>query len=256
METNKQKDDVTEIDLVEIFHVLMGRIWILLIFAVICGVLTGLVTKLCVAPKYQSTTKIYVLSKGSDSGSGGISSALTSLTDLQLGSQLLVDYQSMMLCRPVMEQVIKNLELDMDYKTLTDLISVDSPENSRILDITVTYTDPYIAKQIADETARVSSTYCSKIMDIEEPPIFEEAETAKQKSSPSTGKNSAIGAILGLLAAAAVVIVRFLMNDTIQSEEDVEKYLGLNSLGIIPLQEKEISQVKKDKRKRRRELRS
>jgi capsular polysaccharide biosynthesis protein len=72
-------------------------------------------------------------------------------------------------------------------------------------------------------------------------------------SSPNTKKNIAIGGILGIVASAGLVIVMYLLNDTISSEEDVEKYLGLNNLGIIPMDEGEMEQIMRDRRKRKGE---
>ena len=38
----------------------------------------------------------------------------------------------------------------------------------------------------------------------------------------------------GLMALAGIYAVRFILDDTIRTEEDVEHYLGLSVLGVIP----------------------
>ena len=50
---------------------------------------------------------------------------------------------------------------------------------------------------------------------------------------------------------SAVILVLFIMNDTVKTPEDVEKYLGLNTLATIPLFEED-DMGKKTKKKGRR----
>ena len=47
-------------------------------------------------------------------------------------------------------------------------------------------------------------------------------------------KNVILGVLLGMILASAVIIVRYLMNDAIHTSEDIEKYLGINTVGMIP----------------------
>ncbi|MDY2789716.1 MAG: Wzz/FepE/Etk N-terminal domain-containing protein [Lachnospiraceae bacterium] len=250
-----QNNEEIEIDLREIFGVLLSR-WVLIVaVGLICAVAAGIFTKLCITPMYQSTTKIYVLSKGDAGSSSSVSQALTSITDMQLGSQILTDYQAMITCDPVMEKVIKNLELDLKNEELAAMLSINNPTNTRILELTVTNKDPYIAKEIADEVAKVSIEYCAGIMNVEPSNVFQYAKASKEKSSPNTMKNILIALLAGVIVVSAIIVVRYLLDDTIQSQEDVEKYLGLNTLGLIPIEEGAMSQMKKDKKKRNKELR-
>ncbi len=44
------------------------------------------------------------------------------------------------------------------------------------------------------------------------------------------------GFLLGLVIAVGVITVKFLMDDKIHSAEDIEKYVGLPTLGVMPRQ--------------------
>ena len=88
-------------------------------------------------------------------------------------------------------------------------------------------------------------------MNVDEPTTVEYGHLENSPSSPNAKKNIAIGGLLGLVASSAVIIVLYLLNDTICSEDDVEKYLGLNTLGLIPIEEGAMEQMMKDKRKRK-----
>lgn len=251
---NTNNNEEIEIDLRELFGVLISRWVIILAVGIICAVAAGVFTKLCITPMYQSTTKIYMLSKGESSSSGGVSAALTSITDMQMGSQIITDFQAMITCDPIMEKVIDNLELDVKNEGLAAKISTNNPDNTRILELTVTDADPFIAKEIANEVADVSIEYIAEVMGVEPSTVFQQAKVAETKSSPSTSKNVMIAFVLGIVLVCAIIIVRYLLDDTIQSQEDIEKYLGINTLGLIPIEEGSMEQLKKDRKKRRKGL--
>ena len=74
-------------------------------------------------------------------------------------------------------------------------------------------------------------------MQIEKVNVFEEANIPEKPSSPNCLKNAIIAFVLGMVLAIAIVVVRFVMNDTINTSEDIEKYLGISTLALIPLSE-------------------
>ena len=161
------------------------------------------------------------------------------------------DYKVLVTSRPVTGQVITNLDLNLSHEQLVKKIKVDNPTDTRILTISVEDTDPYMAKSIADEFASVASARMAEIMDSAPPNIVEEAYLPTQKTKPSITKNTMIGGLAGVFLAGAIILVLFVMNDAIKTPEDVEKYLGLNTLATIPVFEGETgAKKKKSKRKK------
>lgn len=132
-----------------------------------------------VTPKYQSTSKLYIV---------GQTSALTSLSDLQAGSQLTQDYMVLVQSRPVLETVIDNLRLDMEYESLKEMVALNNQSDTRILDITVTADDPYMAKEIVDEVSQVSVSRIASIMNVDEPTTVEYGHLENSSSSPNAKK--------------------------------------------------------------------
>lgn len=235
MNTNSQ--DEIEIDLREIFGVLMSRIWLIILTGVLFAGVTGVFCKFIMTPIYTSTTQLCILSNTTN---------IASLTDLAIGTQLTQDYIVVTKSRPVVEKVIENLELDMSYEQLLAVTTVENPTDTRILTISVTNPDPTLAKQIVDQYAQISRKRIAELMDINEPGIIEEGHVAEKKTSPTTTKNALIAGILGVFLAAVIVIVRYLMDDTIKSSEDVERYLGLNTLGILPIEENALKEEQRE----------
>ena len=221
METNQQNQDEIEIDLLELLRVLCSKIGYVILAALALGLLMVLVSKVLMKPQYESTTKMYVLSKQDSSNT------VTS-GDLQASSLLTKDYAELIQSRQVVETVIAQLNLDLTYERFLNKLTVTTQNDTRILSITV------------------------KDEDIEAVNVVDEANIPDEPVSPSIKKNGLIGAVAGAFIAIIVIIVVYLTNDTIQTSEDVERYLGVSTLGIIPIREGQKKNKKKNKNGRGR----
>lgn len=247
MEVEKQvrRDDETEIDLLELAVELLNNWIVIAISTILVAAIAFSVSKFLITPQYESTAELYVLSK---------STSLTSLADLQMGTNLTKDYIVVVKGRPVLEKVINNLDLDMNYWNLLNKVEVTNPSDSRILEISVTDPNPERAKLIADEIADISAKFISEKMDQDPPNVIQYGYADEDPISPSVMKNSVIGAMIGFIFAAAIVVITFLFDDSINTAEDIEKKLGTHALGTIPLVEEEYdgSSKKRSKKRKRR----
>ena len=225
---NVQNDEV-EIDIGHILSILWEKILIIIATGLIVGLAGFLISKFLITPKYESETKLYVLNRANDSA--------TTLSDVQLSTQLTKDYQILVTSAPVMNQVIKELKLDMKASELASTISVDTPSDTRVLQITVTSDDPQRAKVIADKVAEVSSEKICDIMKIEQVNVIEEGSISEQPAVDTVQKWTLIGLALGIVLSCAVIIVRSMLDDTVKTTEDVEKYFNLITLAVIPISE-------------------
>lgn len=238
----KYSDEI-EIDLREIFAVCLSWLWLILLTAVIAGASAYAFSRYAITPTYESTTRIVILNKESDN------STLT-YTDLQMGTQLTKDYAELIQSRYVVEQVISTFGLDMTYEQFVDKLEVVTPSDTRIIDITITDPDPVTAKQLVDEVRDVAAIRIKEVMDIEAVNMVDEGNVATAPSNPNVSRWTIIGFLAGGILATAVVIIRFLLDDTIKSSEDVEKYLGLSTLALIPIVSTEDEEKGKKKKKR------
>ena len=219
-------DEETTIDLVEIFYLLLENIWKIIICMIVCGGLAFGGTKLLIEPTFLATSKIYVVSASNNS--------VINLSDLQVGSQLTSDYQELLVARPVLQDVIKNLNLDMDYKELEKTISITNTSGTRILNINVTTKNAQTSADIANELAKQATVYLPEVMETESPNIVESAIAPSKKAAPSYAKNTLLGVLIGAVLMCGYLIVKYVANDTVVTAEDVEKYFGTMPLGSIP----------------------
>lgn len=234
---SKNKPYEEEIDLLKLIEAMWDSILLILLLGVLFANIFALGTRYLITPTYTSKAKILVLSK---------ETTISSLADLQIGSQLTKDYTILIQSRPVLNEVINNLQLKQDYEKLLSKLTVTNPSDSRILELSVTDSDPYTAKRVVDEIAAVSSKYIGDKMEVTTPKIIEEGQIPYKRTSPSMSKNAMIGLLLGLLLGCAIAVVEELFNDAIVTEDDVEQYLGLYTLAVLPDKE----QTKKHGRKK------
>lgn len=214
-----------QIDLIEIFSLLLRKAWIVVLCLIVGGILAFGWTKLRVTPMYTASSTIYVLTK---------TTTVTSIADLQLGSQLTNDFVILAKSRPVIETVIEDLDLDYTYEAVSRMISITNEENTRIVKFSVSHADPEMAKNIANSVAEATAERIAYIMNTDKPKIVEEAVEPTVPSSPNVLRNIEKGALLGAGLAIAVIMLLYLLNDTLQTEADVLKYLDLNVLAVIP----------------------
>lgn len=219
------ENDEIEIDLGELFRILKSKILIILFTVVIFAGAAGVITKFAITPVYSSSVQLYVAS----------SDGISSLRDLTKETQLTQDYMAIVKTRTVLDQVIDSMDLKMDDQQLSGKVAVENPADTRILKITVTDEDPKEAKEIAQEIAKITASTVSSKMDTKKPAIIENAYLADAPDSPSLKKNTAIGALIGLVLSGGYITLRFIFDDTIRKEEDIEKYLKINTLAKLPL---------------------
>lgn len=228
MEKAYETDDEIEIDLWEILFALRARAWLIILALILGSGLAIAYSKVVLTPQYTSTSMVYILSK---------ETTLTSLADLQIGSQLTKDYRVVATSRPVLQEVIDTLALDIEYEDLRKAVKLDNPSDTRILSISIEDPDPARAKAIVDSVAKVSSTHIGDIMEMTPPKIIEDGIVSDEPSSPHTMKNAVIGGLAAAFLVCFLVILQVILNDTIRTEEDVEKYLQLSILAAVPERE-------------------
>jgi len=228
-EIRSVEDEELGIDLYDLLYLFRSNILFLILAAVLGGAVVFAATWFLVTPTYEATASLYVVSASSDS--------VVNLTDLQIGTSLTADYEELVLSRPMLESVIKNLELEryeIDVEDLADMITITNPTGTRILKITASSSIPQQAMDIANEMAEMAVTWLPEIMESNSPNISEDAVLPVKIASPSYVLNTAIGAAAALLIYAAVLVLRYVQDDTIRTGDQLEKYFGITPLAQVP----------------------
>lgn len=235
-------EEKTEIDLIDLAWALLDKIHYIVLCFLIGAVIMNAYSYFLVRPTYKSTAKMYVVSASKNS--------VVDLDALNIGTSLTADYEQLMLSYPVLEQVINKLNLDMDSDTLAKMITLENPTDTRILNINVVSTDPKSARDIANTLMDVSVDYLPKTMSTNAPNVAQKAKLADHKDGPSYTKYTVIGALAGAFLYCMYLVVKYLMDDTIHTADDMEKYFDIVPLAVIP----DVSELASEKQQKKEKL--
>lgn len=245
-----QQNEQNGIDLEKLIALLLRRFWVILFSGILVGLCALAYVKVTTKPVYTSSTKIYVLNKGESA------SDVTS-SDLALGATLATDYAQLIKDRTVAEGVIAELGLSMSADALISKIDVTMPNSGRIITISVSDTDPYLASKLTTTVRDVAASHIKEVMNSEAVNVVEDANIPQGQSMSNYKKFGLAGFVAGAALAIGIIFLQFMMNDTITDEGDVEKYLGISALGSIPLTKdtgrKEKKKEKKEKKAKKQQ---
>lgn len=235
--TKMTNDDVVEIDLQEVFGLLLHRIWLIAICGLAGGIAAFCISFFLIVPRYESSTSVYILNKNDNN--------TVTYSDVQLGTQLTKDYAQLITSRHVLESVISACQLTDTYESLEKRVDVETISDTRLIEITVTDVNPVMAQLIANEIRKIASDRIMEVMDIQAVNVVDEANLPEEPASPSVPKWTVIGLFLGAVLCAMIIIIRFLLDDTIKTSDDIEKYLELSTLAMIPTIEQQDGKKKR-----------
>ena len=240
----KMQNDEMEIDLLELFYALKEKVFLILTVGLLCACLTCSYSLFFMKPVYTSTSTMLVLATEGES---------TTVGDLQMGNQLTNDYMVLLKSGVVLNEVIdENLGLDTTYKELQETIEIENPTQTHILKVSVKHNKPEKAQEIVNELVHVAAHYIGEQMEVKAPKIIEEGALPTTKTSPSIFKNTILGLLIGLVLSAGLIVVRTVMDTSIKTEEDIEKYLGMSTLAMVPDRKDFIGQKKGKTSKKKR----
>lgn len=240
MNENLQNQTEIEIDLREIYFAIKKWFWVIAAVSFLGGVIAFCYSRFAITPIYTAQNSMLVLTK---------ETTLASLADLQMGSQLTSDYKVLATSRPVLEKVISNLKLNTTYDILKESISVTNPKDTRILNISVKNPNPKQALIIVRELTSVASKFIGDMMEVVPPKIIDEGVVPTKKTSPSNARNTLIGILIAGVLSGGAVILSAILDDTIKTEDEIEKFLELSVLSSIPDRKDYIDQDYKKNKK-------
>ena len=245
-------DTTKEIDFKELFRILLKKWWLVLLCTIVGFGAAYYGTAKLITPIYEAKTVLYIGQEESALGNIGIS-----LGQLEADSQLINDYKQIALTRLVIDAVIKNTGLSivdsesldngnsigngssknpmvMSYTQFRNNTVIETIKDSRLFTVGFQSPDPEIAKKVSDELAKQLTIAVSQIVGVENIRILDQSIVPAKPIAPSKLQNSIIGGILGLVFSLFIIVIMFLVNDTVKDEDDIKSLIGVSVLGRIP----------------------
>lgn len=218
--------EMEEIDLTELFDYFLKRALYIFITVIACLVIGLTYTIFLKEPKYKSDVNVIIVNKDKQT---------TSLqSDLAANQKLAATYRELVGSRIILNQVIDNLDLNYSIGQLQQMISVENVNDTEIIKITVSSSEPKEAKVIANETAKIFQDEVKDIYNLENISIVDKAILAKEPYNINILKESVIYIALGMVLSCGVIFVIYYFDNTIKSIDQVEKRLGVPVIGTVP----------------------
>ena len=182
-----------------------------------------------VPAKYQASALLYVNNSSISVGSTSIS-----LSDLSASQTLVDTYIAILNTRLTLNDVIAEAEVDYTFEQMKKMIDAEAVNGTEIFEVTVTSKDPWEAERVANTIVDILPDKIAQIVDGSSVRTVDLAVVPEKKSSPSCTVFTVVGALIGLLLSGGIVVVRELLDDQIQSSEDLLKAYNLPVLAAIP----------------------
>ena len=217
-----------EISLLEIVTILWHKVWIIILCILLGGTLGFGISRYMIDSTYTSRISMYV-----NNNTDRVDSQLN-INDINASQKLVATYIEILKSDVVLSRVINQLELSYTIQTLRDMIVASALNNTEILQVKVTSTDPEEAAAIANTLASLAPPEIIRVVQAGEVQLIDEAVPNLNPVAPHTGLNSVIGALLGAVIACLGVLITAILDTRVKSEEDLQKQFDLPVLGVIP----------------------
>lgn len=216
------------ISLQELFKTLKKRMGLIITTTVLAIIIAGVISYFFLTPIYQASTQILVNQQK-------VEQQQFNTQDIQMNLQLINTYNVIIKSPAILSKVIENLDLDTTPAALTTQITVNSAQNSQVVNVSVQDPEPHKAVDIANTTAEVFQEEVQRLMNVDNVNILSPAVHVENPSpiKPNKMLNMAIAAVIGLMIGVGLAFLLEYLDTTVKTEQDVEELLGLPILGLV-----------------------
>lgn len=215
------------IDLLEVLNAVRQHILAIILTTLVLAAAGFGVSKFLMTPMYQASALMIVNTRQD------ITSNVTS-DQINSATKLVSTYSIILKSDTVLNQVIENLGLNMDYQQLANRVTVSAVDDTQVMKVTVTSDNPEWARQVCEQITQISPDVILEAVEAGSVKVISKASISPEPVSPNVSRNTARGAVAGLVISVGIVFLMVLLDNKINNEEDVSKYLDLTVVGVIP----------------------
>ena len=215
------------IDLLEVLNAVRQHILAIILTTLVLAAAGFGVSKFLMTPMYQASALMIVNTRQD------ITSNVTS-DQINSATKLVSTYSIILKSDTVLNQVIENLGLNMDYQQLAERVTVSAVDDTQVMKVTVTSDNPEWARQVCEQITQISPDVILEAVEAGSVKVISNASISPEPVSPNVSRNTALGAVAGLVISVGIVFLMVLLDNKINNEEDVSKYLDLTVVGVIP----------------------
>lgn len=217
------------IDLREYFFILKKKIWIIALCAVVCGLISGIVSFFVLTPIYKADTSIIVNKEAEDE-----MTQMSTSDDLNFVQKLALTYGEIIKSRTVIASTINKLNLDMTYEDLSEAITITNVDSTQIIKISVQHKNPVIAAKICNTIPKIFSTEAQRVVKASGVEVIDKAIVPEDPIKPNKKMNIAIAMVLGVMVSVFFIFLKEALNTKVKETKDIEEKLGIPVFGVVP----------------------
>lgn len=217
------------IDLSKLIALIKKNIFFIIITTLLCGLITAMISKFVIQPKYSSSISVYLTN---DERSN--QSVNEDYQAVMLNQKLVQTYDELLKTRKVSQDVVDTLGLSIDPSEVQKMISLKSMGESQFIKVSITTDSPTEAYNIANQIVISLKKVSTDIRGTDNVRLVDAATMPERPSSPNIFKNTLIGMIFGVFLALSFILIRSAMDTTVKRTDFIEEELGLTVLGTIP----------------------
>lgn len=215
------------ISLRDLLLIIRKRLWaVLLVAAVLTGAAVGF--SLLQTPVYEASIKILV---GQERG---ITEPSVGVGDLQQLTKTMAEGVN---SRPVVEDVVRELNLGTNSEDFLGRLSVEQVPNTQFIQVRYRDSSPERAQQIANAVGDVFSEQISQVSpsaNAVTATVWERAAAPDTPVSPNPLRNGLLALALGLMLGVGLALLLEYLDDSWRSPEEAEQVSGVPNFGVIP----------------------
>ena len=223
----EDKNEDVEIDLVEIWQVIKKQFGLLVVIVILCAILAGVISKFFIAPKYTSSSTIFLTPSISESG-------VVDFTSQNSNEKLVNNVMALLVQDNILSEVAKQTGME-SIEELRNHIEVSNDTNTTLVKVEATTLDPKLSKNIVNSMVNVFIDTMQENLNLKNIEIVDKAKLSYEPSGPNVKKNILIGAAAGFVIDALIVVLKVLTNTRLKSKEEAEKYLNLPVFCELPV---------------------
>ncbi|WP_455675930.1 YveK family protein [Pradoshia sp.] len=229
----------------EILNVMKRRLNLIILMTLTATLASGIISYFFLSPMYESSTQILV--NHSTNSNQAQTNEKKSKKDeneaniidpnqVRTNIELINTYTVLIKSPAIIEKVIGDLSLDATFQDLNERITLNTTQNSQVVEIVVQDKNPAAAADIANHIAEVFKQEVAALMSVDNINILTGASEQEPYGalSPDMIRNIMIGFALGLFCAIGTAFLLEYLDPTIRNERDIVYDLGIPIIGNIP----------------------
>ena len=235
-----------EIDLLELAGVLLSRISVIITFSLLFGFLALCFASFYLPEKYSSYTTMYVKNVNEEAR---IEQTVT-LSELNASKSLLSTYIAVLQSDAVMDQIGERLlklytvdEISLVFpvdekgvvstNAIKNSLSMASVEDTEVLKITSKTTSPEVSADVCRIIAEIAPDFLIRVVGAGSVEVIDPAKVNYKRVEPNIKKMTVLGCLLGLIASAGVIILLYLLDNSVKSTDELKKRFDKAIIGEV-----------------------